>query len=54
MKEATRIRLTTEDDLDRVAGYWIVEVFSAIIGRWIVQGVHRTQEAALDDQKNWL
>lgn len=54
MSETTRVRLTTKDDPDRVAGYWIVEVFSDIIGRWIVQGVHRTQEAALDDQKSWL
>ena len=53
-KEKTRVRLTTEDGPYRVPGYWIVEVWSAAIGRWIVQGEHRTQAAALKDQQNWL
>lgn len=54
MKEETRVRLTTEDDPYRFPGYWIVEVWSAIGERWIVQGEHRTKEAALKDQQNFL
>lgn len=54
MNEATRVRLTTDDDPDRVPGYWIVEVWSPISNRWIVQGEHRTEASALKDQQHWL
>ena len=51
MGELTRVRLTTNDDPDYRAGYWIVEVFSVPLGRWIVQGYHNTKEAAEKDQQ---
>ena len=34
-------------------GKWVVEIMSAAIGRWIVQGVHNSRAAADADLKNW-
>jgi len=48
MNETTRVRFTTEDDPRYRPGFW-----SAVTGRWIVQGEHRTEEAARRDQQNW-
>jgi hypothetical protein len=36
-------------------GYWVVEVYSPVAARgWIVQGEHKTKEAAEADCKNWM
>lgn len=53
MNESTRVRFTTEDDPRYRSGFWIVEVWSAAIERWIVQSEHRTEESAQRDQQNW-
>lgn len=45
MSELARVR--------HVEGLWVVEVLSAAIGRWIVQGEHLTEEAAQADLRNW-
>lgn len=37
----------------QVGNLWIVEIMSAAIGRWIVQGEHTTRQAAELDLKNW-
>lgn len=33
---------------------WVVEILSAAIGRWIIQGVWGTRQAAESDRKNWM
>lgn len=33
---------------------WVVEIMSAAIGKWIIQGEHSTKAAAEADRKNWM
>ncbi len=44
-------------ELSKVAfynGLWCVFILSAAMGRWIVQGEHRTRKAAEQDRSDWL
>jgi paraquat-inducible protein B len=38
----------------QISNIWVVEIMSAAIGKWIVQGEHSTKAAAESDRKNWM
>ena len=38
----------------QIGNLWVVEILSAAIGKWIIQGVHPTKVAAEADRRNWL
>lgn len=38
----------------QVEGFYVVEILSAATGRWIIQGEHRSKQAADADRKNWM
>lgn len=48
--------MATINEMSRVRflnGYWVVEVLSPVSG-WIIQGEHKTKQAADTDRKNWM
>jgi len=40
--------------IENINGIWTVQILSAAIGQWIVQGEWTTKQEAETDRQNWL